>query len=277
MSLTDDEFSFVQRLVREEAGLTLGADKDYLVKSRLGRLAHDRGDGRISLLLQRAQAGDDPALRAAIAEAMMIQETYFFRDAWLFDSLRNDVLPALIRARAADKKLRIWCAACATGQEAYSLCMVLRKDFPQLASWDIEFLASDFSGTALAYAAAGRYSMMEVNRGMPALLLTEYFRRAGIDWEIVPEIRRMVRFERINLVGAWPEMSGFDIVLLRNVLIYFDQETRRDVLLRIQARMHDDAYLFMGGTESPSDISGTLGSGDLGRSSYYRISKRKTA
>lgn len=275
MSISPDDFRYVQRLVLEEAGLVLGEDKHYLVESRLERLAQLQVSADIAALLQ--QCRQEPALRQAIAEAMAIHETYFFRDPWLYEALRQEVLPALLQARAGERTLRIWCAACATGQEVYSICLLLREHFPQLAGWELDILASDFSAAALAQAESGRYSLMEANRGLPAALLARHFRRDGLHWQLLPELRQQVRFARINLVSAWPELPVFDIVLLRNVLIYFNDATRRDVLARVQGRLRPDGYLFMGGTESPLSLVNSFTAGSDGRAGYYRLQQRRSA
>lgn len=277
MMISHEDFLFVRRLIQEEAGITLDADKDYLVNNRLGRLAADVGDGDISHLIQRVRNGNDRRLRFAIAEAMTIQETYFFRDPWFYSALRDEVLPALIRARAGERTLRIWCAASATGQEIYSVCLLLREHFPQLADWTLDIVATDFSDSALAHARAGSYSQMEVNRGLPAPLLMKYFTRQGLRWQIKPEIRDMVHFGHLNLVGAWPVLPRFDLVLLRNVLIYFDEGTRRDVLSGVQQQLRDDGVLFMGGTESPLATVDGFTAGADGRACYYQLHSQRTA
>lgn len=277
MTLSEEDFGFVQRLLQEEAGLVLDTDKDYLVASRLGRLASDQGDSDITQLIRRVRNGNDVALRGAIANAMTIQETYFFRDPWLFNSLRYEVLPALIRDRARDRVLRIWCAASATGQEIYSLCLLIREHFPEVSDWTFEILATDYSATALASATRGSYSQMEVNRGLPATLLIKYFIREGTHWQVRPDIRSMVQFSRVNLVGTWPALPRFDLVLLRNVLIYFDSATRRDVLTRVADTLRSDGYLYMGGTESPVGIVDCFHAGAEGRACHYQLHQGRTA
>lgn len=277
MSLTQEDFHFVRSLIREEAGLTLDDDKDYLVTTRLGRLAADQDAGDVGRLLQRVRASEDRTLRLAVTNAMTIQETYFFRDPWFFTALREEVLPALMRARAEERTLRIWCAASATGQEIYSICLLLEEHFPELAAWPLEIIATDFSDSALAYARAGDYSQMEVNRGLPAMLLLKYFTRQGLRWHVRPAIRERIHFGHVNLVGTWPPLPQFDLVLLRNVLIYFDEATRRDVLARVRLQMRSDGYLFLGGTESPLGLVDDFQAGADGRACYYRLQQQGTA
>lgn len=274
MTLSFEDFDYVRRLIHEEAGLIVDADKDYLVSNRLARLAPSGAD--VGRLLQRAREGDR-GIRAAIAEAMTIQETYFFRDPWFYDSLRQEALPALIQARAHERRLRIWCAACATGQEAYSVRLLMAEHFPMLAEWDVEILATDFSEAALAQARSGSYSQMEVNRGLPAPLLVKHFSREGLRWQVRPALRQGIRFERLNLVEAWPAMERFDLILLRNVLIYFDDATRREVLQRVYRHLRGDGRLYMGGSESPLGLAPGFAAGNDGRGCYYQHQSTRIA
>lgn len=266
--VSEGDFEFVRELVRADAGIVLDEDKHYLVDSRLQRFSRDHGD--LDALMAQLRDGDTH-LRAAVVEAMAIQETYFFRDPWLFDALAGDIIPDLMEKRAAERTLRIWCAACATGQEIYSICMLLRESFPQLVSWRLEVLASDFSREALGRAESGLYSLPEVNRGLPVRMLTKYFAQQGLSWQLGSQVRNMVNFASINLVGEWPELPTFDVILLRNVLIYFDEATRRDVLSRVAAQLRQDGALFMGGTESPMGFSSCFVPGAERNCYYYRL------
>lgn len=277
MTLNQEDFNYVRQLIMEEAGLMLDEDKDYLVTSRLGRLASHEDEGDIGRLIQRVRSGQDRSLRLAVADAMTIQETYFYRDPWFYNSLRDEVLPALIKARARDRTLRIWCGACATGQEVYSVSLLLEEHFPDLAEWFVEIIATDYSESALEYARAGSYSQMEVNRGLPAALLMKYFTRQGLRWQVRPALRERIQFGQLNLIGAWPPLPQFDLVLLRNVLIYFDEPTKRDVLTRVRLQMRSDGYLFMGGTESPFGLVDTFHAGADGRACYYQLQQKRTA
>ncbi len=266
--LTDEDVSLVLHHVREEAGLVFEPEKRYLVENRVEKLALSLGM-ETRPMLQALRDGDS-SLRAQVAEAMAIQETYFFRDPWFFESLRSDVLPTLLRRRASECTLRVWSAACATGQEVWSVAMLLAQ-LPELSGWDIEITGSDFSPAALEKAASGRYNHMEVNRGLPARELATHFRRDGLMWEIGPELRRQVRFCVINLIDAWPDLPLFDIVLMRNVLIYFDAGARRDVLQRARATMRQDGFLFLGGGESPLGVVDAFRPGLSGRACYYHL------
>lgn len=268
--LSDDDIQTVLTCIRRRAGLVFEPEKRYLVESRLQKLAQSEGSS-IAQLLQALHDGDERTA-LAVTDAMTIQETYFFRDPWLFESLRADVLPALLRRRAGERCLRVWCAACATGQEVWSLVMLL-ESIPELAGWDVQILASDFSVQALERAQSGRYSHMEVNRGLPARELALHFRRDGLEWAIDPALRRRVTFLPINLVEPWPDMPRFDIVLLRNVLIYFDEPTRREVLLRVSNVMQADGFLFMGGAESPVGVVDRFLPGVSNRACYYFLQR----
>lgn len=262
----DEDLHMVLRVAHDKAGLLFEPEKRYLVESRLQKLAQEKKTD-VAAILAALRAGD-AAMQADVAEAMTVQETYFFRDPWLFESLREDVLPQLMQRRAATQELRIWCAACATGQEPWSIALLL-AGMPALANWDVEILATDFSPAALAKAASGRYSHMEVNRGLPARELAVHFRRDGLDWVVASDIRRRVRFQRLNLIEDWPELPAFDIVLLRNVLIYFDEATKRDVLGRVRAVMRGDGILFMGGAESPLGLDDAFRPSISNRACYY--------
>lgn len=262
----DEDISRILQCIHEHAGLVFEPEKRYLVETRIRKLAKSSGRS-LAELLQALEAGD-PAVCAAVTEAMTIQETYFFRDPWLFESLREDVIPALLQRRAAQRTLRIWSAACATGQEVWSVALLL-KGIPELVGWDVQILGSDFSPEAVERARKGSYSHMEVNRGLPARELALNFRRRGVEWEVAPDIRSGVSFRCINLVDEWPELPLFDIVLLRNVLIYFDEQTRREVLHRVRETMHDDGFLFMGGAESPLGIVDVFHPSVSNRACYY--------
>lgn len=267
----DDDIDLILRIIRARAGLVFDKDKRYLVENRVGMLARARGMS-VTELVAALRQGDE-RVATDVTEAMTIQETYFYRDPWLFDSLRDEVVPALVSRRAATRSLRIWCAASATGQEVWSVMLLLRS-IPELVGWDIQMLASDISLVALERAKAACYSLMEVNRGLPARELALHFRRKGVAWELVPEMKAGVTFRQINLVGEWPEMPTFDIVLLRNVLIYFDEPTRQRVLNKVRRVMHQDGYLFMGGAESPMGIVDVFRPGMDSKAGYYFPSGR---
>lgn len=248
--MTDPEFDFIAALLKKRSGLTLTKDKHYLLDTRLTPVARKHGLSDLSALISALQTGGTPALEGDVVEAMTTNETLFFRDRHPFDALRDHVLPALIEARKAKRSMRIWSAACSTGQEPYSLAMMLRDSFPELATWRIEILATDIAPAILDRAREGFYSGFEVQRGLPVQLLVKHFDQGPDNWQIKPELRRMVNFQSFNLLDDPARLGTFDIVLCRNVLIYFDQPTKTQVLGRIASRLVDGGTLLLGAAES---------------------------
>jgi chemotaxis protein methyltransferase CheR len=240
----------LRRLLRQRAGITLEAGKEYLVQARLGPLAERAGLGSVGALIDRVDAGAAPLLVDRVVEAMTINETSFFRDAHAFSGLRAMILPTLL---ARPGRIRVWCAAASTGQEPYSLAMLLREHYADQAG-RFDILATDIATGVLARADEARYTQLEVNRGLPAPLLLKYFRRTGRDWQLTDDVRAMVRFRRHNLIGVRPLGELFDLVLLRNVLIYFDEPARREVLDRIRGVLRVDGWLMLGATETASAL-----------------------
>lgn len=265
---TEDDVAMILDSVNRHTGMVFEPEKRYLVENRMQRMLKERRM-EPGALMQSLRAGDGATI-AQVADAMAIQETYFFRDPWLFDSLREDVIPALVARRSRERTLRLWSAACATGQEVWSVALLMQQ-IPELQGWNIEIMGSDFSRTALERARQGRYSHMEVNRGLPARDLAMHFQRVGLEWEVGSALRRQVSFREINLVESWPELPTFDIVLLRNVLIYFDTATRRDVLRRVRRHMADDGFLFLGGSESPLGVVDDFLPSVSNRACYYYV------
>jgi chemotaxis protein methyltransferase CheR len=250
----------------------LDAGKGYLVQARLLPLAKSLGMSSIDELVVELQKHPDGRLADQVVDAMTTNETSFFRDTVPFDALRDDIIPQLLQARASSRRLSIWCAACATGQEPYSIAMLLREHFRSLRDWDIRILASDISHSALAQATDGRYGEVEIRRGLPPALRDKYFRRAGATWWIADEIRSMVSFRLVNLIGDWPPLPRMDIVLLRNVMVYFETETKRQVLARVRGQLCTDGYLFLGGAETTLLLDDAFTRIQNGRYSYYRLS-----
>jgi len=244
------DFEFLRKLLRERSGLVLSADKQYLLESRLLPIARRIGVSGLAELTQKLRASSAEALIVEVVEAMTTNETFFFRDKIPFDHFRDTMLPALIKARAMQKRLRIWCAAASTGQEPYSLAMVIRDIGPALAGWRVEITATDISGDVLEKAKAGVYSQFEVQRGLPIQLLIKYFKQTGDHWQIAPEIRSMVHFRPLNLLRDFSNLGTFDIVFCRNVLIYFDQATKSTVLGQIARVVEPDGFLVLGAAET---------------------------
>jgi chemotaxis protein methyltransferase CheR len=249
-SVTNADFTFVKKMLQDATGFVLDADKQYLMENRLAPLAFRLGHGSIATLIDTLRKRPSEALAQQLIEAMLNGETTFFRDVFCFDTLRQVVLPGLIERRRAASTLRVWCAACSTGQEPYSLAMLLAEHFPELASWDVQIIATDVSETHLQRARPGRYSQFEVNRGLPAAMLVKYFDQHGSEWVLSDAIRRRVSFAPLNLVEPWPALPSMDLVLLRNVMIYWDVATKRSVLARTRETLRVDGYLVLGAAET---------------------------
>jgi chemotaxis protein methyltransferase CheR len=248
--VTPLDYDFLRKLVKERSGLVLSADKQYLVESRLLPVARKAGLATLSDLVQRLKGAGAQALAVEVVEAMMTNESFFFRDKLPFDHFRNTIIPSLMAARATQRRVRIWCAAASTGQEPYSLAMCLKEMAPLLAGWRIDILATDLSNEVLEKAKAGIYSQFEVQRGLPIQLLVKYFAQIGETWQIAPEIRAMVQYRPFNLLSDFAGLGMFDVVFCRNVLIYFDQPTKVGVLDRIARLVERDGYLLLGAAET---------------------------
>lgn len=251
MSVSPASFAFVAGLVHRRAGIVLEPGKEYLVDARLGPLALEVGAASVDVLVERLRREPaDPELVRRAVESLTTNETSFFRDLHPFEALKQKILPDLIAAARTRRSLRIWCAAASTGQEPYSIAMMLRDAFPELASWELRIDATDINRAVVERAQSGIFRQLEVNRGLPARFLVKYFEKAGLDWQIRPEIRKMVRFSELNLLERWPHRAPYDVVMMRNVLIYFDVATKKDVLARLPAAMTKGGYLFLGGGET---------------------------
>ena len=248
--MTAGDFGYICDLVRDQSALTLEPGKEYLVESRLDPLARQQGFSSFQKMVERLRSGPFSDLHRRVVEAMTNNETSFFRDPRAFGMLTRSILPALVAERSAERSLNIWCAACSTGQEPYSVAMALREHFPALGGWDVRIIASDMSRDVLARAQAGRYSQFEISRGLPATLLVKYFEQHGAAWEISPAIRRMVEFREINLIQPWTGMPRMHLVLLRNVLIYVDVKTKKAILDKAGRLLTPGGYLLLGGAET---------------------------
>jgi len=264
-------FQLLKTLLLRETGVALDEGKEYLVQARLGPVVRREGLGSIDELAAQVRDHLEAPLSRRVLEALMTTETSFFRDVHPFSSLKNGIIPELIKERASTRILRFWSAACSTGQEAYSLAILLRDYFPNLEGWQIRILASDVSGSVLERARAGRYSQMEINRGVPTQLLVRHFYREGLEWEVSGAIRQMIDFRKINLVDPLPDLPSMDVIFLRNVLIYFDEALRRRVLERIARRLHPDGYLFVGGAETMIAYPDLFERVQMEKTSCYRL------
>jgi chemotaxis protein methyltransferase CheR len=270
MTLSPATFEYVRTLLRQRSAHHLDDDKAYLVETRLLPLARRQGFESVDGLVLRLRGRPDEALLAQVVEAMTINETSFFRDDHPFEALRRVVLPERVWLRGPDRALNVWCAACASGQEPYSVAILLRQHFPELANWDVRLIASDLSTAMVDRARQGRYSDLEVSRGLPPELLRTYFRREEDGWQVREDVRRMVEFRVINLSDAWPALPPLDLVLLRNVLIYFDVPTRQRVLDGVRRVLRPDGYLMLGGAETTHNLDPAFVPVALGQTSYFR-------
>ena len=253
--MNTDDFKFVADLLKKQSGLTLKEDKSYLIESRLVPVARENNFSGLGELISKLRMNTDKSLVVKVTEAMTTNESFFFRDTKPFDLFRDKVLPEIMEARASQKSFRIWCAAASSGQEPYSLAIMLQEAKAKLAGWRHEIIGTDISHDILNKAKAGLYSQFEVQRGLPIQLLLKYFTKEGEQWQASPDLCKMIQYKYFNLLED-PRMLGkFDIVFCRNVLIYFDQETKGKVLERIASLMPDDGILFLGGAETVLGIS----------------------
>jgi chemotaxis protein methyltransferase CheR len=248
--MTPSDYEYLRKLLKARSGLVLSAEKHYLVESRLLPVARKAGLSNLTGLVARLRAPDAERLTVEVVEAMTTNESLFFRDKVPFDHFRDTIMPALLAARAASRRIRIWCAAAATGQEPYTLAMCLKEMGKELRGWRIEIVATDLSTEVLARAKSGIYSQFEVQRGLSVMMLIKYFSQVGEAWQIAPEIRGMVKFAPLNLLNDFSHLGKFDLVFCRNVLMYFDQATKIDVLERIADVTERDGYLVLGGAET---------------------------
>jgi chemotaxis protein methyltransferase CheR len=253
------DYDYLREIIFGQSQNVLEPSSDYLFETRLHCLLQRRGMSRLEELVRLLRQRRDPILERALAEAMTINETSFFRDRRPFELLRSELLPKLIKERRTMRSLRFWSAACSTGQEAYSLAMLLRENFPRLANWNIQVEGTDISAEAVQRAFEGRFHRIEINRGLPARFVVRYFEHIGEDWFAKPEIREICHFGQGNLCG--PEFpfrrrtDRFDVIFLRNVMLYLSQETRRALLAGIHRLLPSDGLLFLGSAEQPADPS----------------------
>jgi len=248
--MTPTDFDYLRKVLRERSGLVLSAEKQYLAESRLLPLVRKNGVASLGELIAQIKLHPSSQLAIDTVAAMTTNETFFFRDKTPFENFREVIVPALAAARARERRVRIWCAAASTGQEPYSLAMTLSDMAATLAGIRFEILATDLSGDVLDRAKAGIYSQFEVQRGLPIQQLVKYFTQVGDSWQIAPAIRAMVQFRSLNLLNDFSPLGTFDVVFCRNVLIYFDQETKTGVFNRLAPQIADDGYLVLGAAET---------------------------
>ncbi|MDB5359607.1 MAG: chemotaxis protein CheR [Rhodospirillales bacterium] len=250
-----DDFNLLSKLIKDRSGLTLTKDKAYLLESRLLPVARKWNLKSLDELVMRLRTRSEAGLVRDVVEAMTTNESFFFRDIKPFDQFKQVVLPFLLQARGANRTIKVWSAACSSGQEPYTLGMMLKEERQKLIGWNVDILATDLSTEILAKAQAGLYSQFEVQRGLPIQLLVKYFKQAGDRWQIDSAIREMVRYRPFNLLDELSGLGQFDVIFCRNVLIYFDQPTKQMVLERMAKQLAPDGFLYLGGAETVVGIT----------------------
>jgi len=271
MTISANDFQYISKLVQDLSAIVLPPGKEYLVESRIQHLAKSEGLGSIEELVKKMRAEPRNGLQNKVVDAMTTNETSFFRDIHPFDTIKKFVIPDLIKKRESTKELNIWCGASSSGQEPYTLAMVLRENFPQLLSWKIKYISSDISHEMLDRCKNGIYSQLEINRGLPATLMVKHFERHGTEWQIKDDLRKMIEFRYTNLSENWPIMPKMDLVMLRNVLIYFDVDMKKNILNKIQNLLKPDGYLFLGAAETTLSLNDSFERMDYKQSGCYRI------
>jgi chemotaxis protein methyltransferase CheR len=247
--VTPPDYEYLRKLLKDNSGLDLSADKQYLIESRLLPLSRKCGVAGISELVLKMKGGS-AAIITQVVEAMTTNETFFFRDKVPFDHFRDAIMPEILKARAGRRSIRIWCAAGSTGQEPYSLAMCLKEMSAATAGWRIEILATDLSQEVLEKSKAGIYSQFEVQRGLPIQMLVKYFKQTGELWQVNPDIRAMVQHRQLNLLHDFSQLGTFDVIFCRNVLIYFDQDTKINIFNRLAKITEADGFLVLGAAET---------------------------
>jgi len=254
MSINATDFQFYSDFLFKESGLSIKQEKSYLLESRLNSILKTHDCDNFDALTRKMKAGD-PDVKKAVVEAMTTNETFFFRDMHPFDKFRDVVLPKVLENRPAGSKIRIWCAACSSGQEPYSLAIILKENAAKFANYQFEIIATDLSDDILDTARRAKYTQFEVQRGMPITLLMKYFSQEGADWFLKDEIKSMVKFEKFNLLDSMMKYGTLDVVFCRNVLIYFNPETKGKVLGEMHSRIAKHGFLFLGGAETVVGVS----------------------
>ncbi len=270
-ALDPQSFSYISSLVRRKSAIILEGEKAYLVESRLTPMVRELGLLNISELVAELQKPGSQNLNQRVVEAMTTNETSFFRDIHPFKALQDKILPGLIQRRSKEKAITIWSNACSSGQEPYTIAMILTEHFPMLKNWKVRLISSDLSNRILDKARLGCFNQTEVNRGLPMNFLLKYFTKDGNKWTIDQGIRNMIEFRELNLVEPFPALlPKMDIVFLRNVLIYFSPESKTEILNKVRAVMHKDSYLFLGGSETTMNLNVSFEREQVGSAVCYR-------
>ncbi len=273
MSVSESDFNYIRELVLERSAIVLEDGKEYLVESRIGQVVETEGFDTIDQLVEALRKNSDNGLQSKVIEALTTNETSFFRDIHPFETLKDAVLPELLESRTSTEKLNIWCAASSSGQEPYSIAMLIRESFPALLDWKINFIASDISEKMLDRCRSGKFSQLEVNRGLPASFLVKYFEKNGTTWSIKKQLQEMIHFQHINLSRELPYLPPMDIIFMRNVLIYFDIETKKKILEQLRSILQPDGFLFLGAAESTINLDNAFERVDYKHSGCYRLKR----
>lgn len=269
--IEDADFDFVRNMVKEHTAIALDNSKVYLVNARLLPVARDAGFSSVIELIRHLRSRPFGPLHSRTVESIVTTETSFFRDFYPFEALRQVLIPEIMeRRRRSTRLLSIWSAGCSGGQEPYSLAILLRDSFPELANWQVRLFASDVSSAMLEKSKAGIYSQNEINRGLPARLLVRYFNQTGTSWKISDEIRSMVTFSRHNLARDVSAAPPVDILMMRNVLIYFDVDTKRKVLQRVRRHLRPGGYLMLGTAETTLNLDEDFQRYRVDQAVFYR-------
>jgi len=272
--LNSADFTYITKLVHARSAIVLEAGKEYLVESRLLPIVRSEGCASLADLVVRLRSPSANGLQQRVVEAMTTNETSFFRDLHPFEVLKKTLLPELIARNGNTRTINLWCAASSSGQEPYTIALILREHFPVLANWTVRFLATDLSIEMVERARAGRYSQLEVNRGMPAPLLVKYFQRHGVEWQLKEDVRKMIEFRQMNLVDAWAAMPEMDLIFMRNVLIYFDIPTKKAILAKVRRLLRTDGYLFLGAAETTLNLDDGFERMQFEKAGCYRLRNR---
>ncbi|MBZ4193223.1 MAG: protein-glutamate O-methyltransferase CheR [Candidatus Contendobacter sp.] len=274
-TISPRDITYIRDLVRRHSAIVLEPDKAYLIETRLAPLAQQAGFASLQDLIAALRTHPASGLLPRVMEAITTHETSFFRDLHPFDALKKQILPDLLAKRRPDQNLTMWCAACSSGQEPFSIAMLLHESFPALVRGRLRIIATDLSSAILARAREGLYSQIEVNRGLPAALLTKHFDKQGLHWRIKSDIRRMVEFQQSNLAEPWPPMPPMDMIFMRNVLIYFGLETKKSILARIRSILKPDGYLFLGTSETTLNLDAAFEPVPMGKTVCYKLRSAK--
>lgn len=254
MSINSIDFEYIRQLLNKKTSVILPDDKVYFVESRLTPIASSEKLNSVSQLIAKLRTYPGNDLHERVIEALMTTETFFFRDNYPFEALQKLILPELINKRKIERSLNIWSAACSSGQEPYSIAILLQEHFPVINSWNVSIIASDISEQMLKLGRTGRYNQHQINRGLSVHLRNKYFQQQGKQWEIIAEIRHQIVFQQLNLCKTWNSLPKMDLIFLRNVLIYFDIKTKQNILFQVRQLLKPDGYLFLGGGETTINI-----------------------